>query len=77
MGRTGRASIMMLDKQYYGTVRWTTSDLQMLFDLTDEEAHEWLHNNEKNIQNRLVELGWEVLEDLGKMDDLPPLKECD
>ena len=21
--------------------------------------------------------GWEVLEDLGKMDDLPPLKECD
>jgi hypothetical protein len=66
---------MEFDKSFYGTVRWTTGDIQMLFELSDEEAHEWLHNNERLIQNRLVELGWEVLEDLGKMDDLPPLKE--
>lgn len=32
--------------------------------MSTEEAEEFLRNNQKHIQDRLVELGWEVIETL-------------
>ena len=55
-------------KNLYAKVVWTTSDVQDLFDLTDEQAAEFLNNNERVIQDRMVELGWSVIEDLGYME---------
>ena len=57
-------------KNLYAKVVWTTSDVQDLFDVNEEQAAEFLNKNERNIQDRMVELGWGVIEDLGQMDDL-------
>ena len=49
----------------YATVEWTAEDVQTLRpEMTQEQAEEFLANNEKHIQSRLVELGWDVLQDL-------------
>ena len=55
-------------KNLYAKVVWTASDVQDLFDLTDEQAAEFLNDNERIIQDRMVELGWSVIEDLGYME---------
>ena len=57
-------------KHLYAKVVWTTSDVQDLFDVREEQAAEFLNNNERKIQDRIVELGWDVIDDLGHMDDL-------
>ena len=57
-------------KPLYAKVVWTTSDVQDLFDVSEEQAAEFLNNNERKIQDRIVELGWDVIDDLGQMDDL-------
>lgn len=50
---------------YYAKVVWTVDDILTLKpDWTDEQAEEWLACNQKYIQDRLVEVGWEVIEDL-------------
>lgn len=49
----------------YAKVVWTAEDVQTLrpdWDL--ERCEDWLERNEKYIQDRLVELGWEVIETL-------------
>jgi hypothetical protein len=51
-------------------VVWTTSDVQDLFDVNEEQAAKFLNNNERNIQDRMVELGWSVIEDLGHFEGL-------
>jgi len=57
-------------KHLYAKVVWTTSDVQDLFDVSEEQAAEFLNNNERKIQDRIVELGWDVIDCLGQMDDL-------
>ena len=59
----------------YAKVVWTANDIFSLKpDWTDEQAEEWLECNQKYIQERMVELGWEVIESLlpsdsGEKDD--------
>ena len=44
-------------------VTWLPEDVQSLKpDWTLEKCNEWLEDNEGHIQDRLTELGWEVLE---------------
>tara|TARA_R100000008_G_scaffold85991_1_gene77419 strand:+ start:152 stop:358 length:207 start_codon:yes stop_codon:yes gene_type:complete len=57
-------------KNLYAKVVWTTSDVQDLFNVSEEQAVEFLSRNERNIQDRMVELGWQVIDQLGQMDDL-------
>ena len=54
------------DKEgYYAHVRWHPGDVLTLKpDWTEEQAEEWLSENEKYFRDRLVELGWQVMEDL-------------
>lgn len=49
----------------YGRVEWTAEDvLSIRPEMSREDAEEFLQSNEKHIRNRVVELGWEVLESL-------------
>ena len=54
----------------YANVGWTPNDVMDLFDITEEEARDFLIANAGDIQDRLVQLGWEIMEDLGRMDGL-------
>ena len=54
-----------MSKETYAEVAWTVGDIQALRpEMTDEQAAEWLEFNQKHIQDRLVELGWDVIEAL-------------
>lgn len=49
----------------YATVTWTAEDVQTLRATWSlEQCEEFLQRNERRIQDRLVELGWEVIESL-------------
>lgn len=49
----------------YAKVVWTAADVQSLAPrLTDDEAEKWLKQNETHIQDRLIEVGWEVITSL-------------
>lgn len=53
-----------MDKEYARVV-WTADDVQTLRpDMSDEAATAFLENNQRIIQDRLVETGWEVIETL-------------
>ncbi len=53
---------------YYANVKWTPEDiLTIREDWTEEQAEDFLRKNEHRIQDRMVEIGWEVIYDL-----LPP-----
>jgi hypothetical protein len=57
--------------QTFASVGWTVGDVQTLAgDLTDEQAEEFLCRNDKHLQDRQVEHGWEVLENLLTMDGI-------
>lgn len=61
----------------YVTLSWCAEDVLTLAPrLTYEQAEEWLANNQKHIQDRLCELGWEVMETLLSMDGIS-LEEVD
>lgn len=52
-------------KEYFATVRWSVEDLQTLRpDWDDEKCAKWLAQWESKIQDRITELGWEVIETL-------------
>lgn len=54
----------MAEKKY-AIVSWTVEDVQTLRpDWSDQKCEEWLYANQRYIQDRLVELGWQVIEDL-------------
>lgn len=55
------------DYEVFAEVMWTPGDVQSLAKLTEEEALDFLVDNQKRIRDRLVELGWEVISDL--LDD--------
>jgi hypothetical protein len=49
----------------FARVAWTAEDILTLRpEWTEEKADEWLAQNERHIQDRSVELGWEVIETL-------------
>lgn len=53
----------------YAEVVWTKEDVQRLRPEWDlEKCEEWLDRNEKYLRDRIVELGWEVMESLLNMD---------
>jgi hypothetical protein len=59
-----------MDKKF-ATVSWTVDDILTLrSDWTEDQAEEWLIKNQKYIQSRLVELGWEVIETLMECDNV-------
>lgn len=49
---------------------WGVGDIQSLFQVTDEEAEQFILNNRRHFQDRMTELSWGVLETLGLMDGL-------
>lgn len=54
-----------MTSEKFAQVVWTAEDIQTLrpdWDL--EKCADWLQRNERHIQDRLVELGWEVIESL-------------
>lgn len=58
----------------YARVVWTVEDAKQVaqecgYCLTDEQAEEFLSINERRLQDRLVELGYEVLQSLFDMED--------
>ena len=56
----------MSKKQWYATVCWWIEDVKGMVspEMTDKEAHDWLAENEKHIQERLSEYGIEIIRDL-------------
>jgi hypothetical protein len=49
----------------YAKVVWTAADVQTIAPAwTIKECEEWLRREERHIQDRLIELGWDVLEAL-------------
>ena len=57
------------DTNEYVRVVWTAYDVQTLRpNWCIEKCEAWLVENEKYIQDRLVEVGWEVLQDLLDFD---------
>lgn len=58
----------------YARIVWTVEDAKQVaqecgYCLTDEQAEEFLATNERRLQDRLVELGYEVLQSLFDMED--------
>jgi len=59
----------MPDSEYYAETRWTVQDIlgaaeRAEIDMTPEQAREWLQRNAHVIQDRLVEVGWDVIDTL-------------
>lgn len=53
------------EDEKFAPVVWTSEDVLTLRpEWTKDMAEEWLAQNERRIQDRLVELGWEVIETL-------------
>lgn len=54
----------------YAKVEWTAEDVLTLRpDMGPTAAEEFLQSNERRIRDRLVELGWEVIESLLEYED--------
>jgi hypothetical protein len=56
----------------YCSVVWRAEDVQDLPRCKNwslEKCEEWLSDNERHIQDRLTELGWEVLDSFVNMGD--------
>lgn len=62
---TQRVSNMADEEMVYASVRWLPEDVQALRpEWSLEQCAEWLDNNSRHIEDRLVELGWDVINDL-------------
>lgn len=49
----------------FATVSWTVEDvLEIRPEWTPEQAKTWLEDNQKSMRDRLIELGWQVMENL-------------
>lgn len=48
-------------KEPYVTITWCPQDLVDEFGLTDEEAMKVLDEISRDLENRSIELGWEVI----------------
>lgn len=55
----------MATGKQFAKVVWTAEDVKTLAPVWSlEECEEWLRCEERHIQDRLIELGWDVLEAL-------------
>jgi len=63
----------MMSKLYgeeYEKVVWRAEDVQALKkDWSLPRCEEWLEDNERHISDRLIELGWDVMDTLLQMED--------
>ena len=61
----------------FARLAWQACDIQSVRpDLTDAEAVAFLERNQRNLRDRLCELGWEIIDVLLDIDDkLPPKPE--
>ncbi len=50
-------------------IAWTVNDVQTLFDCSEEQALELLADH--HVEDRMIELGWGVLETIGQIAGLP------
>jgi hypothetical protein len=63
---------------YYAHTRWHPSDIQQAVSdnlnlkITEEQAEDWLANNERSIADRSVELGWDIISALMDRADFQP-----
>ena len=56
--------------KWYAQVRWCADDVATLRpDWTEEQCEEALSRIEKHLQDRTIELGWEVMDCLLNMDE--------
>jgi hypothetical protein len=52
-------------KNTFAKVEWTAEDVQTLRpDMSGDEAEDFLSSNESHLRDRLIELGWDVMESL-------------
>ena len=51
------------EKEYYAMIRWSPEDIQTLRPKwSHDKCAEWLFNHQTRIQDRTIELGWEVID---------------
>ena len=54
----------------YAKVVWRAEDVKAINGAwTLERCEEWLQDNERHISDRLIELGWDVMDTLLNMED--------
>jgi hypothetical protein len=54
----------------YAKVVWRAEDVKSINGAWSlERCEEWLQNNDRHISDRLIELGWEVMDTLLQMED--------
>jgi len=51
-------------ERHYATVRWSVDDIKDRFNVTDDEAHEFLEVFEDKIADAMIEEGWLAIEAL-------------
>ena len=68
---------------WYGMTRWNIDDVKYLApEWTDEQCHEFMIRHDRYLKDRMIELGWEVLDvyvaqEKQLMDTMTWLKEQD
>jgi hypothetical protein len=60
----------LTDKTIKATCTFVVQDVLDMFDVTEDEAEEFLFNRKRRIEDRMCELTWGVIECLGEMDGL-------
>tara|TARA_Y100000817_G_scaffold264914_1_gene220461 strand:+ start:382 stop:582 length:201 start_codon:yes stop_codon:yes gene_type:complete len=61
---------MLNEDKKYAQVRWSVLDVMEYYDVTEKEAEEFLINNQRYLQDAMVEAGWRVIEDSAEQDGL-------
>jgi hypothetical protein len=61
---------MKLFGEEYAKVVWRAEDVKAIKGAWSlEKCEEWLQDNDRHISDRLIELGWEVMDTLLQMED--------
>ena len=55
-------------------ISWTVEDITDVYDLSDEDAEAFLQSAKSALQDRSVSLGWDVLEDCAREQEI---RRCD
>ena len=59
-----------MSEEVKATCTFVSEDIENMFDVTKDQAEQFLSDNRRHIEGRMCELGWEVIECLGEMDGL-------
>ena len=59
----------------YAKTAWSIEDIVDQYDVTDDEAHEFLQNNETRLRDLMIERGWNVIETYAEMGGLKKLED--